>query len=474
VGAGFSGTALAARLLRSLLAPTRLILFERSPTAGTGVAYASHPYPYLLNVPAGRMSAVSEDPDHLIDYARQRLPEIHAESYLTRAFYGEYLQHYLAQSEAAAPPHLQLERVACEVTALHPLDLKGSVVIRAQGRQWLADQVVVASGDPPPAPRRYAAEVQDHPAYIYQPFGPKLTEPSDRRVLIIGTGPTMADMTAAIVTANPQVELIAVSRHGLLPEPQTSGSGAKVVKSGCFGFEMPAGASLRQIVSAVRTYMQAVQQQEFDWRDAVAGLRKSIPALWSGLDDADQRRFLRHVRTYWDIHRHRLAPELALKIARLRSSGQLRVHAGRIVRLVADDSRISAHWSARGSADVQQLSVDRVLDCSGSDCRVLRTRDPLLRQLIDAGIATTDPNGLGLQTAEHGALINRDGDTAQQVFYVGPMLRAAHWEATAVGELRQRVEALADALKAHASSRRTPARRLIASRFGFAESQPAH
>jgi uncharacterized NAD(P)/FAD-binding protein YdhS len=236
---------------------------------------------------------------------------------------------------------------------------------------------------------------------------------------------------------------------------------------------MAAGSSLRQIVAGVRTYLKAVQQQGFDWRDALVALRKSIPALWADLGDADRHRFLRHVRTYWDIHRHRLAPEIALKIAQLRASGQLKVHAGRIVRLMADGSTISVHWIARGRSEVQQLTVDRVLDCSGSDCRVLRTRDPLLRHLLDAGLASIDPHGLGLRTGPHGALINRDGDTAQQLFYLGPMLRARHWEATAVGELREHVDTLADALRAHSSSRPALGLRLGPRRFGVAESQPS-
>jgi uncharacterized NAD(P)/FAD-binding protein YdhS len=46
-------------------------------------------------------------------------------------------------------------------------------------------------------------------------------------------------------------------------------------------------------------------------------------------------------------------------------------------------------------------------------------------------------------------LVAADGRTATRLFYLGPMLRAAHWEATAVGELRVRAEALAAALANH-------------------------
>jgi uncharacterized NAD(P)/FAD-binding protein YdhS len=57
VGAGFSGTTLAVNLLRQVHAqPLRIVLVERSQLPG-GVVYARRRYPYLLNVPAGRMSA---------------------------------------------------------------------------------------------------------------------------------------------------------------------------------------------------------------------------------------------------------------------------------------------------------------------------------------------------------------------------------------------------------------------------------
>jgi uncharacterized NAD(P)/FAD-binding protein YdhS len=472
VGAGFSGSALAAKLLRfPPQAPTRLLLFERASQLGTGVAYARHPHPYLLNVPAARMSAIPEDPYHFVAYARQHNPNINGDSYLTRAFYGQYLQHHLAQAEAAAPSHIQLERVRCEITALSPLDLTGAVVIRARDRQWLADQVVLACGDPPPRPKSYAAAVKEHRAFIHEPFAAERIQPSDRHVLIIGTGPTMADMITAAVAVNPHVTVIAVSRHGLIPQSQTSACGAKVVNSDCPGFEAPAGATLRQIVSAVRNYVRTVQVRSFDWRDAVTALRKSVPALWEGLSDRDRSRYLRHVRAHWDVHRHRLPPELASKIGALRASGQLQIRAGRVLELVADGARIEVQWRPRGRVAAERIRVDRVIDCSGSDSRILHTKDPLLRHLLDSGVATPDPNGLGLRTGEHGALISRDGELASQLFYVGPMLRAQHWEATAVGELRHHVDSLAKALRTMPARAPALSQRPISHHSGFTELQ---
>jgi uncharacterized NAD(P)/FAD-binding protein YdhS len=87
-----------------------------------------------------------------------------------------------------------------------------------------------------------------------------------------------------------------------------------------------------------------------------------------------------------------------------------------------------------------------VINCTGTDRRLAHTRDPLLRGLMASGLAVADPLGLGWRTAEHGALIDRDGRAASHLFYLGPMLRADHWEATAVGELRVHALRLASAL----------------------------
>ena len=56
IGGGFSGTVLAAKLLRRPPSDaTDIVLIERGPSVGRGVAYAAREFPYLLNVPAARL-----------------------------------------------------------------------------------------------------------------------------------------------------------------------------------------------------------------------------------------------------------------------------------------------------------------------------------------------------------------------------------------------------------------------------------
>jgi uncharacterized NAD(P)/FAD-binding protein YdhS len=88
------------------------------------------------------------------------------------------------------------------------------------------------------------------------------------------------------------------------------------------------------------------------------------------------------------------------------------------------------------------MLVDRVINCTGADFNVQRTRDPLLRSLLAQGMAHAEP--LGLKTDARGALVDaRGGNAARNLYYVGPLLRAGLWETTAVQELRGHAERLA-------------------------------
>jgi len=141
-----------------------------------------------------------------------------------------------------------------------------------------------------------------------------------------------------------------------------------------------------------------------------------------------------------------MPPAIGERLDQLQRCGQLRIHAGHIERIEAAGDQLQVRWRPRGEHTRSALVVDRVINCAGADRRLARTRDPLVQQLLAAGLAVADPLGLGWRTGAHGALIGHDGHAANHLFYLGPMLRAEHWEATAVGELRVHAQRLAAVL----------------------------
>jgi uncharacterized NAD(P)/FAD-binding protein YdhS len=255
----------------------------------------------------------------------------------------------------------------------------------------------------------------------------------------------MADVAIASATLNPAIQLHAISRHGLLPAPQST-SNASAVVGDLRSRLSDAPISARRVLVAFRSLLADIECRGGDWRDAINIARQAAPGLWCDMSQPERSRFLRHLRPYWDVHRHRMPPSVDARIRQLRDHGQLHVHAGHLLPLSVDGDRLVATWRPRGSRHLCTLRVDRAVNCAGTDRRLASSSDPLLRGLIADGLAVPDPLGLGWCTGERGALIDRDGVTAEHFFYLGPMLRARYWEATAVGELRDHAQALANML----------------------------
>jgi len=447
VGAGFSGTLVAVNLLRRPpVESTRIVLIERAPTVGCGVAYARHDYRYILNVPASRMSASSTVPEEFLNFARTGAPDASGQDFLPRDVYGKYLRELLDRSAVTARPSVRLEFLRDTATGIR--QSKGGAAFQLaleRGGEMNADDVVLALGNPPPRVPPGAEAVRTFPGYVNDPWAVPNHRPPAGPVLMIGSGLTMVDVVCASVATDPARTIHVLSRHGLLPLSQTD-VGVGAAEEGGLDRALKSATSLRMIVRAIaRTARQATADGR-DWRDVIMQVRHRAPQIWHRLAAADRRRFLRHVRAYWDVHRHRFPEPVRSQLKRLEASGQMTIHAGRLLRLEAAGSQIRARWRARGERDDRATLVSAVYNCTGPDYDLSQTADPLWRSLLESGLATQDELRLGLLTGPNGEVLGRDGLATRGLFYVGPMLRAAYWEATAVAELRGHAERLAEYL----------------------------
>ena len=448
VGGGFCGTVLAANLLRKPPpGPTRLAIVERGGAVGRGVAYADRGFPYLLNVPASRMSANTAAPNEFLEFVQRRIPGAGGEDFLPRALYGEYLQEFLLAAQLSAPSNVRLDVLQGEVTNVRRLErhLPLQVELR-DGRTLTADDVVLALGNPKPASLAVAAAVADHPAYVADPWSGELQFSRAQNVLLIGTGLTAADVINA-ASADPQrtPTLHALSRHGLVAPRQTAFR-PDAFKGDGNALLLAASTSLRGLTKSVRLLAREAESIGGDWREAITFVRNMAPTIWQRLSEHDRVRFLRHLRAQWDAHRHRLPLQLIERIELLRKSQRLHVHAGQLLRFGDRDGRIEVAWRPRGTGSESSATFDRVVNCTGPDYAVARSMEPLWRSLVQTGLCVPDALGLGLRTGPRGAVIDADGWPGPHLFYVGPMLRADLWEATAAAELRVHAERLATLL----------------------------
>jgi len=441
VGAGFCGTMVAAHVLRRGRGFDRVVLVERSGRAVGGVAYGTTSSSHTLNVPAGRMSAFQDLPDDFLDFLRAREPAITGGSFVPRRAYGAYLDFLLDEARRASP--VRLFRLAGEAVSARTVD-HGVEVALGDGRVVQADALVLAVGNYPPSDPPGAGETLPRSIrYARDPWAPDALE-LDRTepVLLVGTGLTMCDIVLALRDADHTGPIVGLSRRGLLPQAHRLSTKPPP------HLEPPAAlpdwsATAVGFLRGLREEVRAAGATGIDWREVVTSIRPETPALWQRLDATERRRFLQHLRPYWETHRHRSSPETAFAVESLVEAGALQLVAGRIVGYRETPAGIAVSYLPRGASDVQTLEVGKVINCTGPTTDLATVSDPLISQLRESGTTRPDELGLGLDTDPRGALVRADGAVSERLFLLGSLRKGALWESTAVPELRVQAEELA-------------------------------
>jgi uncharacterized NAD(P)/FAD-binding protein YdhS len=456
VGGGASGTLLAAQLLRA--GGTRVVLIERGEGVGRGVAYGTAFPGHLMNVPAASLTAIPDDPAHFIRYARDRHePATEPTTFVPRRLYGAYLEHVLTESERSAAPGALLVRRRGEVVGLSP---------GREGRRWLmtladggrahADRVVLALGNLPPRdpPLPEGAWPADPARYISDPWrAGALARRAAGTVLAIGTGLTMVDVALELQAQTPGQRVVALSRGGLFPHAHRVG-GAPPSRD----VPIPAPApSLTALLRFVRSAAAVAEVGGGDWRDAVNALRPVTTELWAGLPESEQRRFVARLARYWDVHRHRLAPDVATAIQTLQASGALELARGRIGAVAEARGGVDVTVQAHGSDEARTLRVGAIVNCTGPAGDVRSGGSRLLDALCASGIVRPHPLALGLDTRADGALLDAEGREHDTLFTLGPLRRGELWETTAIPEIRAQAQALAQRLAGRPALAAVPA-----------------
>jgi uncharacterized NAD(P)/FAD-binding protein YdhS len=447
IGGGFSGVATAVQLLRH--APghgVRVTLVNLSAGMARGLAYGTRSPEHALNVPVGNMSVLADDAGHFLRYCRGRDARTKSADFVPRQLYGDYLEATLAQAERRARPFTRLARVVAEVVRLEaPGAGRAAALCLSNGDRLTADQVVLAVGNfPPAAPCSGSSQLHGSRCYVRDPWavgaldGIRATD----SVLLLGSGLTAVDVALRLSRTPRTAPLYCVSRRGLLPQAQPhQGTGARSEPVDALLQAM--GATVRCAVHALRQYARARVQAGGDWRDVIAALRPYVPQLWRRWPLHERARFLRHVQPYWDNLRHRCAPEPHRRFSELVHCGAVRVLAARATAQRDANDRLRVELRCRGSQVVLPLQVFWVVNCTGPDADVSRAEMPLIRSLLAQGAICRDRFGLGLEVDDDGAVIDALGQPLQWLHYIGPLLKARDWEATAVPELRAHALTLA-------------------------------
>jgi uncharacterized NAD(P)/FAD-binding protein YdhS len=437
VGGGAAGACVAANLLRATGGGLELTVIEPRAEVGLGVAYSTRDPWHRLNVPAGSMSAWSDDPDHF-----RRWADAAPESFARRVDYGRYMQAVLADTRAGSSTPFRHVRATAERLEL---DGNGVRVRLSTGEAVDADAVVLATGVETPMAMPALEPLSGDPRIIADPWPPgALVGVRDGdTVAVLGTSLTAVDVTGSILGRHPRARVVLLSRHGDLPRPHEDPWRPRFPEPAFTLEEFQAWDDpLAMAEARIRSFGD-------DWPRALDSIRPISHALWLGMDDGLRRTFVERYRHVFEIHRHRMAAEIARDLEGWMDAGRLAVAAARIERVepVGQRLRIVAAPEAGAPAAAPAWDVDRIVVAIGPDTDP--RANPLLAAAIDDGIARPGPLGISIDSDPATCrLLDAAGVAALPIWAIGALRRGVLWDTLAIPEIREQAADIARQLLA--------------------------
>ena len=454
VGAGAAGTMLAGALARPGPVLFDVTLVDTRP--GRGAAFGGADEGLLLNTRAGAMSLDACSPSGFVDWLNTYRPRAEtwtARDFAPRRLVGDYLEARLHSLCDRTPGLGSTRWIAGKVKAM-ALQEGGWSLLLASGERIEADAVVLATGPSRARPLVFngrsdvEAFVQDDP---WDQAGLKSVR-GGGEVLIAGMGLSFADTAAALWRINPDVRVVAVSRHGLAPRIHREGGDGETLFAG--GYPKAARELQTRLLNASGLIEGAPEIRQSRLED----LRRHGAGMWAALAPEEQRMFVRHFRPYWEAERHRLPPELGEVLRAAAKRGKLELIRGRIAEGKALKQGSAARVALLTHQGPRALTVRRIINCTGPETDPYRSRNPVLLDLLAQGLISADDLGLGLRVEGDCAAIGADGRVTPGLFALGALTQGRFFEITGLPEIRAQVQALAETMAPTAQ----PAPRLVA------------
>lgn len=413
IGGGYAGAVLALHLARGANLPLRVAIVEPRAKLGAGLAYSIPGEICRLNGPAHKLGVSPAPEDMLLSWLEAEHPELLGDpaavgpgwGYVARHWFADFVNWHL--DRALSDSFVSLDHVQASATDIGragrdlAFQLSDGTTIRA------LRAVITTSYGPPSPPREFPHSLSAAPGFINDPWQIERIEAiaPDSDVLIVGTGLSMLDVAATLIAQGHRGRIFALSRHGLVARANGPCEAPADIDLAAWSER-----GLSHYVKRVRAEISRVEASGGSWRDVFEALRIGSGALWTRLTPEEKRRFLRHLRPYYDAHRFRATPDVAVVVDTARQEGRLEIIAGRIfgVRLLRTGLAVEVAPRAR-EATLRSLRVGAIVNCTGPKQRVDATAGGFLGALIARGLARPDPLGLGLDVDDQFRLAGSGG-----------------------------------------------------------------
>jgi uncharacterized NAD(P)/FAD-binding protein YdhS len=457
IGGGFSGIMVVANLIRQAQNPIRIFLIEKTGHFAKGVAYSTSEAYHLLNVPGGNMGAFAHNPQHFMEWlieneafwratdpAFTALP-IDPAYYYPRKLYGVYLEKLFEETLVeAARKGISVTTIADEAVDVDITDHRTAAVRLKKQSLPEARHVVIATGNTPVQTFPNAHGIflckEKYIENMWSRTSAHLLQrkdlshlPESTQIAIVGTGLTMVDAFLSLRQKGYKGKIIAISRHGKLPQPHRT---FQKYKNFLDAKEYP--TSVYALLTLLRNEVKKAKEAGYDWRAVLQEFRPATNTIWAALALEERRYIAKRLMSYWNIHRHRI-PESVLSLLETdKAAGALTIIPGTIYYIGGrNNGPLMVSYRKRGEDVIASLAADYVINCSGPETDIAKSRNPFLLKLRDKGIISVGTLRMGIELTSNGRVRGK----APDIFHaVGALLVGEQLESTAVPDIRQHAE----------------------------------
>jgi uncharacterized NAD(P)/FAD-binding protein YdhS len=434
IGAGASGTTLAIQLLKEINFPATVLLIERDERLlHRGVAYSSL-LPYEpLNVPAGKMSIQTENPDDFYEFViKEKDSNATKENFVSRRWFGDYLTKRFKEAYSSKHRDVVFEKLTTDVVAIENGSTKNFELFSTVESITETDVIVLATGNETPLSFNVEGDFPQQ-NYYSNPWNFDVTKiENDKDVLIIGSGLTMIDIAGSFYKNNHTGKIHTLSRKGKFPCVHSASPNARNIP-------LNKNETVETVFSLIRNEIKAQRRNNIHWSRVIDALRPHSSSLWQNFSDDDKAKFLKRIRPFWDIHRHRMPPASDIILSELKVSKQLQIHAGSIQKIQWNKSsrKFSIEYFDKNNS-TQFIEAHYVVNCTGPATNYHKIQNPLFKNLLQQERITPDKHGLGFSTEANGAVIGKSSN----IYAIGPLRKASEFESTAMREIVQHARQL--------------------------------
>lgn len=454
IGGGFSGAAFAIHMSRLAPQPVEILLIEPRERLGAGLAHsAAHP-DHRLNAADSIHLLHLDQPDHFSVWlkasgALERDPDAIAANgrvYPRRSDFGAYVNAEIARHQESNPSGTGIRHVRRRALRITRVAEDFDVTLE-DGMTLRVGACVLALGQGRPNLPALLRDASGHPDCVANPWDLDALGRIDpgRSILILGTGLTTADVVATLVSQGHRAPIDAVSRRGMRPTRHSAYAPTMPRLHGLMQ-EIPdfvarhgTAETVAGIVKALRADIGRIDPARASWHALFDEVRDASHVLWPHLSTAEQMRFLRHLKPWYDVHRFRIPPQNEQIVARAVDAGQLAFHSARTLSILPGPRGFEVAFQNRGAAGARMANYATLINCTGFDNRLAALTDPLVQGLAGDGLLRASPCGIGVEIDAQARAIGVRGASVPKLHVIGPLTAGSIGEASSVPVITRQI-----------------------------------